>query len=66
MVTYEGTEYFAFQSGNYPQWAEEHAPACRPIMFEKMMIDPFNRIIESSGIGKLVADGSIQMGLGLF
>lgn len=62
-ITYEGTEYFAFQSGNYPKWAEQYAPICKPIMFEKMLIDPFNRIIESSGIGKLVGDGSIQMGL---
>ena len=62
-VTYTGTEYFAFQSGNYPSWAEQYAPVCRSIMYEKMMIDPFNRIIESSGIGKLAADGSIQMGL---
>jgi hypothetical protein len=62
-VTYTGTEYFAFQSGNYPKWAEQYAPICRPIMYEKMMIDPFNRIIESSGIGKLNSDGSMQMGL---
>ena len=62
-VTYTGTEYFAFQSGNYPKWAEKYAPICRPIMYEKMMIDPFNRIIESSGIGKLNSDGSMQMGL---
>lgn len=65
-VTYVGEEYFAFQSGNYPKWAEQYAPVCRSRMFEKMMIDPFNRIIESSGIGKLSADGSIQMSMGLF
>ena len=62
-VTYEGVEYFAFQSGSYPKWADEYAPVNRLLMFEKMMIDPFNRIIESSGIGKLSSDGSIQMGL---
>lgn len=62
-VTYEGIEYFAFQSGSYPKWADTYAPVNRLIMFEKMMIDPFNRIIESSGIGKLSADGNVQMGL---
>ena len=62
-VTYEGVEYFAFQSGSYPTWADQYAPINRMLMFEKMMIDPFNRIIESSGIGKLQSDGSIQIGL---
>lgn len=62
-VTYEGVEYFAFQSGSYPKWADQYAPVNKTLMFEKMMIDPFNRIIESSGIGKLQSDGSIQMGL---
>lgn len=62
-VTYEGIEYFAFQSGSFPKWAEKYAPINRNVMFEKMMIDPFNRIIEPSGIGKLNADGYIQMGL---
>lgn len=62
-VTYEGIEYFAFQSGSYPKWADQYAPINRTLMFEKMMIDPFNRIIESSGIGRLQSDGSIQMGL---
>ena len=60
---WDGIEYFAFQSGSYPKWADTYAPVCRLVMFEKMMIDPFNRIIESSGLGKLSADGSIQMGL---
>ena len=25
-VTYEGIEYFAFQSGRYPKWAATYAP----------------------------------------
>jgi hypothetical protein len=55
--------YFAFQSRNYPEWANKYAPISRSIMFEKMVLDPFNRIIESVGIGSLRPDGAIQMSL---
>lgn len=56
-------QYFAFQSRNYPKWAAEYAPIARGEMFEKMVLDPFNRILESIGIGELRSDGSIQMNL---
>lgn len=56
-------DYFAFQSRNYPSWADKYAPICREAMFERMVLDPLNRIMESSNIGQLSADGSIQMGL---
>lgn len=56
-------EYFAFQSRNYPKWADKYAPVSRADMFERTILDPFNRIIEAVGIGKLNLDGSIQMGL---
>lgn len=56
-------EYFAFQSRNYPKWADKYAPVSRADMFERTILDPFNRIIEAVGIGTLNLDGSIQMGL---
>lgn len=55
--------YFAFQSRNYPKWADQYAPVCKEEMFQKMVLDPFNRIMESIGLGTLNSDGSIQMGL---
>ena len=54
---------FAFQSKNYPKWADEYAPICRNSMFQQFMLDPFNRILEAIGIGELRIDGSIQMSL---
>ena len=56
-------EYFAFQSRNYPKWADKYAPVSRADMFTRTILDPFNRIIEAVGIGTLNLDGSIQMGL---
>lgn len=56
-------QYFAFQSRNYPSWGEKYAPADRELMFEKMVLDPFNRIMEAIGISKLLPDGSIQTSL---
>ena len=56
-------EYFAFQSRNYPKWADKYAPVCREEMFKRMVLDPFNRIMSAVGIGELSSDGSIQMGL---
>lgn len=56
-------DYFAFQSRNYPKWADEYAPISRLDMFEKTVLDPFNRILEAIGLGTLRSDGSIQMEL---
>lgn len=56
-------EYFAFQSRNYPKWADQYAPVSREDMFTRTILDPFNRIVEAIGVGALNSDGSIQMGL---
>lgn len=56
-------QYFAFQSRNYPKWADKYAPISRECMFEKTILDPFNRILEAMGLSKLNMDGSIQMSL---
>lgn len=56
-------ETFAFISGSYPKWADQYAPISREVMFQQMVLDPFNRILEAIGIGKLNSDGSIQMDL---
>ncbi|MBR5296277.1 MAG: hypothetical protein IKU29_00200 [Parabacteroides sp.] len=60
---FENVKYFAFQSGSYPKWADQYAPVNRCVMYEKMLLDPFNRIIESAGIGKLYSDGALQSSL---
>ena len=56
-------QYFAFQSRNYPKWASKYAPVSREDMFQRMVLDPFNRILDAIGMSTLVSDGSIQMGL---
>ena len=56
-------QYFAFRSMDYPKWADQYAPVSRELMFQHYVLDPFNRIIESNGIGTLKIDGSIQMNL---
>jgi hypothetical protein len=56
-------QYFAFQSRNYPKWANEYAPISKIEMFNKTVIDPFNRIIKAIGIGELNSSGEIQMTL---
>ena len=56
-------QYFAFKSMDYPKWADQYAPISRELMFQHYVLDPFNRIIESNGIGALRSDGSIQMNL---
>ena len=59
----EHQTYFAFQSRNCPEWANEYAPVCRASMFQQFMLDPFNRVLEAIGIGELKLDGSVQMSL---
>ena len=56
-------QYFAFQSRNYPKWADKYAPVARDEMFQRMVIDPFNRIMSSIGLRELNNDGSIQCNL---
>ena len=46
---------------NYPKWADKYAPIAKDIMFQKQMLDPFNRIIESIGIGTLSLDGYVDV-----
>lgn len=55
--------YFAFRSMDYPKWADTYAPISRERMFQQYVIDPFNRIIKSNGIGILRTDGSIELSL---
>ena len=56
-------DYFAFQSRNYPEWASKYAPINREQMFQKFVIDPFNRILEAIGMNTLNIDGSLRMSL---
>lgn len=57
----DAIEYFAYPMKNYPKWADKYAPIAKDIMFQKQMLDPFNRIIESIGIGTLNLDGYVEM-----
>jgi hypothetical protein len=55
---------FAFLSQRYPKWADQYAPVDRIKMFEKMFLDPLNRITQGSmGLPALSADGYIQTDL---
>lgn len=56
-------DYFAFQSRNYPEWASKYAPINREQMFQKFVIDPFNRILDAIGMNTLNIDGSLRMSL---
>lgn len=56
-------QFFAFQSRNYPKWAEQYAPIDKEVMFQKFLLDPFNRILNAIGYNKLNSDGYIQMSL---
>lgn len=56
-------EFFAYEAMNLPDWANKYAPIDRKHMFQKYILDPLNRIIESSGLPKLNLDGSIQISL---
>lgn len=56
-------EFFAFQSRNYPAWAEQYAPIDKNAQFRKYFLEPFNRILNAVGVGELNTDGSIQMSL---
>ena len=57
------TEFFGFQAKNYPKWADKYAPIAKNVMFQKFMLDPFNRIIEAINLGTLKIDGSVQMSI---
>lgn len=55
---------FAFQSKNYPKWANEYAPVDHDAMFQKYFLDPLNRICEASMQFKpFKLDGSIDLDL---
>lgn len=55
--------FFAFQSRNLPDWALKYAPIDRNAMFQKFLLDPFNRILGAVGLGSLNSDGYVQLGL---
>jgi DNA polymerase elongation subunit (family B) len=57
------TEYFAFQSKNLPDWSQKFAPIDKKQMFQKQVLDPFNRILESIGYKTLEIDGNLQIDL---
>lgn len=54
---------FTFQPSELPSWAEGVAPIDREAMFEKCVLDPFNRILNAIGMKQLSASGYIQIDL---
>lgn len=58
-----GDIYFAFESMNYPAWADTYAPADRMRMYQKYVLDSFNRILSAINLPVLNVDGSIQLDL---
>jgi hypothetical protein len=58
-----GDIYFAFESMNYPAWADVYAPVDRMRMYQKYVLDSFNRILSAINLPVLNVDGSIQLDL---
>ena len=55
--------YFAYEGTKYPKWADKYAPANRMAMYQKFVLDPINRILESAGLPLMNIGGEIQMSL---
>lgn len=53
-------EYFVFGAKNWKPWMEKYAPIDRKKMFQKNVLDAFNRILEALMLPELKIDGSIQ------
>ena len=53
-------QFFCFQGSNYPAWASQYAPIDRNSMFERCVLDPFNRILSAIGEKELSLNGYIQ------
>jgi DNA polymerase elongation subunit (family B) len=63
IVKKNNLDYFAYPMKNYPKWADKYAPIAKDAMFQKQLLDPFNRIIEAIGLGSLKLDGAVQMNM---
>lgn len=59
----KGDIYFAYEGTKYPKWADQYAPVDRKRMYQKFVLDPFNRILANANLPVMNADGSIQMDL---
>ena len=59
----DGDKYFAYEGTKYPAWADKYAPVDRRKMYQKFVLDPINRILESAGVPTLRIDGCIQVSL---
>lgn len=54
---------FTFQPSALPKWAEQYAPCDREALFQKCVLDPFNRILSAIGEKQLHANGYIEVSL---
>ena len=55
-------QIFVYHPDNYPEWAEQYAPIDRAAMFNKYVMDPFNRILKAIGMPELQMNGSLCTG----
>lgn len=55
--------FFTFQPNNLPDWSQQYAPIDRNAMFQKCVIDPFNRILEAARMQQLNINGYIPVSL---
>ena len=55
--------YFAYEGTKYPQWANQYAPIDRVAMYQDVVLNPINRLLESANLPLLRIDGNIQMSL---
>lgn len=56
-------QFFCFQGSAYPEWAPQYAPIDRSAMFQRCVLDPFNRILSAIGLPELSLSGYIQASL---
>lgn len=54
---------FTFQPSALPKWSEQYAPIDRQALFQKCVLDPFNRILSCLNMPKLNWEGRIEISL---
>lgn len=54
---------FTFQPSELPEWSQQYAPVDRVALFNKCVLDPFNRILTAIKLPNLSASGYIEANL---
>ena len=65
-ITVTETELYDNYDGKLPAGKILIKDRIADAMFQQMVLDPFNRMLDAIGIGQLNLDGSIQLEMSLF